>query len=108
MKTSLKNRTEGLSCNTRNGRSGSNTVLTPLKRDFCFTPESRHRSGYAADCDTVICGGGAKPTDLHLASKVVAIDEEIIEWLERREKRKTPPKRGSAAFPVLQWRTCPL
>ena len=23
---------------------GSKTVLTPLKWDFCFTPESRHRS----------------------------------------------------------------
>jgi hypothetical protein len=29
--------------------------------------ESRHRSGYAADCDIIICGGNAKPTDLHLA-----------------------------------------
>jgi hypothetical protein len=29
--------------------------------------ESRHRSGYAADCDIIICGGNAKPTDQHLA-----------------------------------------
>jgi hypothetical protein len=41
-----------------------------------------------ADSDIVICYGGAKPTDTHLASKVVAIDEEIIEWLERRERRR--------------------
>jgi hypothetical protein len=51
-------------------------------------PESRHRSGYAADCDIVIGGGEAKPTDLHLLSKVVAVDEEIIEWLERREAKR--------------------
>jgi hypothetical protein len=42
--------------------------------------------------DIIICGGSAKPTDWHLLSKVVAVDAEIFEWLERREKRKTPPK----------------
>jgi hypothetical protein len=60
-------------------------------------PESRHRSGYAADCDIVICYGGAKPTDLHLASKVVAFDEEIIEWLERWERRKKPSRASLAS-----------
>ena len=39
-----------------------------VEMDFCFTPKSRHRSGYAADCDIVICGGNAKPEDTHLAS----------------------------------------
>jgi hypothetical protein len=36
----------------------------------------------------VLCGGGAKPTDTHLASTVHCVDDEIIEWLERRERRK--------------------
>jgi len=35
----------------------------------------------------IICGGGAKPTDLHLASIVHCIDDEIIGWLKRRERR---------------------
>jgi hypothetical protein len=30
----------------------------------------------------------AKPGDTHLALEIVAIDDEIIEWLERRERRK--------------------
>jgi hypothetical protein len=65
-------------------RFGSKTVLTPLKWDVCFTPESRHRSGYAADYDVITCHGGAKVTDKHLASKIHCIDDEIIGWLKRR------------------------
>jgi hypothetical protein len=34
-----------------------------LKMEFLFYHESRHRSGYAADCDVVVCYGGAKPED---------------------------------------------
>jgi hypothetical protein len=30
--------------------------------------------------------GNAQITDTHLASTVVAVDEEIIDWLARREK----------------------
>jgi len=37
--------------------------------------------------EIIFCGGGAKPTDTHLASTVHCIDE-IIEWLERRERRR--------------------
>jgi hypothetical protein len=47
-------------------------------------PESRHRSGYAADCDIVVCYGGAKPEDEHLAVIVHCVDDEIIRWLEKR------------------------
>jgi hypothetical protein len=36
------------------------------------------------DTDIVICGGGAKPTDLHLLSTVY-IEEEIFKLLKRRE-----------------------
>jgi hypothetical protein len=41
------------------------------------------------DCDVIICYGGAKPTDRHLAATVHCVDDEIIEWLEqRREQRR--------------------
>jgi hypothetical protein len=63
-------------------------VLTPLKWDVCITPESRHRSGCAADCDVVVCYGGAKLTDRHLISTIHCVDEEIFEWLERREAKR--------------------
>ena len=39
---------------------GSKTVLTPLKWDVWITPESRHRSAYAADCTVIICYGGSQ------------------------------------------------
>jgi hypothetical protein len=42
-----------------------------------------------ADGATIIkCYGGAKPTDRHLASKIVCIDDEIIGWLKRRERHR--------------------
>jgi hypothetical protein len=37
-----------------------------------------------------VCGGSAKPEDTHLASRVRAVDSEIITFLKRREKRKRP------------------
>jgi hypothetical protein len=58
------------------------TVVTPLKWDFCFTHESRHRSGCAADCDILICGGNAKPTDLNLAVIIHCV--ESYAGLEKR------------------------
>ena len=35
-----------------------------------------------ADGDLIVCYGGAKPTDTHLASTVHCIDDEIIKWLD--------------------------
>ena len=41
------------------------------------------------DGTTIIhCGGGARPQDTHLASTVHCTDDGIIEWLERRERRR--------------------
>ena len=40
------------------------------------------------DGDIIICYGGAKPTDTHLASTVHCIDDEIIAWPDRREQRR--------------------
>jgi hypothetical protein len=42
------------------------------------------------DCEIeiIFCGGNAKPSDTHLAVEIVAVDDGIVEWLERRERRK--------------------
>jgi hypothetical protein len=48
---------------------------------------SRHRSATLPIVDLVVCYGGAKLTDQHLASKVHYVDDEIIGWLKRREQR---------------------
>jgi hypothetical protein len=61
-----------------------------LEMGFLFYPREQTSVGYAADCDIVICGGDAKPTDLHLPVTIHCVDDEIFEWLERREKRKKP------------------
>jgi hypothetical protein len=42
-----------------------------------------------SDNEVIVCGGNAKPTDLHLLSTVCAVDEEIFEFLERRERRRS-------------------
>jgi len=47
-------------------RSGQKTVLTPLKWDVCFTPESRRSVSYAADCvDDEIIGSRAAMLTFH-------------------------------------------
>ena len=37
--------------------------------------------------EVVICYGAAKPCDVHLASRIVAVDDEILKILDRRERR---------------------
>jgi hypothetical protein len=32
-----------------------------------------------------------RPTDLHLASRIVAVDDEIISWLRRRKGSRANP-----------------
>ncbi len=39
--------------------------------------------------EVIVCCGGAKPEDKHLASKIHCIDDEIFDWLKRREKRRS-------------------
>jgi hypothetical protein len=34
----------------------------------------------------VFCGGGAKPTDTHLASIVHCANAEIFQWLQQRDE----------------------
>jgi hypothetical protein len=36
------------------------------------------------ECEIIVCGGNAKPSDLHLASMIHCIDDDVIPWLEWR------------------------
>ena len=56
------------------------------------------------DGDVIFCYGNAKPTDTLLASTVHCIDDEIVGWLERRDRRDrqglpggNPPRRNKSA-----------
>ena len=42
-----------------------------------------------------ICYGNAQPHDHHLAADIVAIDSDIVEWLEQRERRREAEQRPS-------------
>jgi hypothetical protein len=42
--------------------------------------------------DIIVCGGSAKPEDVHLASTIHCIDDEIISFLRRREKQRRKMK----------------
>ena len=55
------------------------------------------------DNEIVICYGGAKPTDTYLMSRVVATDEEIIGWLERRERRRARPRHVCSSLNNGNW-----
>jgi hypothetical protein len=52
-----------------------------------LSPREQTSVSYAADCDFIVCYGGAKLDDKHLASTIHCIDGEVIEWLKRRERR---------------------
>ena len=49
-----------------------------------YYPRKQTSVSYAADSGVIACYGGAKPTDKHLASTIHCIDDEIIDWLQRR------------------------
>jgi hypothetical protein len=49
-----------------------------------FYPRKQTSVSYAADCDIIGCYGGAKLADEQFASEILCVDDEIIEWLERR------------------------
>ena len=40
------------------------------------------------EIEIVFCGGNASPDDTHLAADVVGIDDEILEVLAARERRR--------------------
>jgi hypothetical protein len=41
-----------------------------------------------ANCDVVVCHGGANLFDKHLASTIYCVDDEMIGWLQRRKQRR--------------------
>jgi hypothetical protein len=51
-------------------------------------PDPDHDPNPYADCDFIVCYGGATVYDKHLAATVHCVDDEIIGWLERREQRR--------------------
>jgi hypothetical protein len=53
-----------------------------------YYPRKQTSVSYAADCDVITCYGGATIYDKHLASTVHCVDDEIIDWLQRRERRR--------------------
>src|SRR5713226_556897 len=56
---------------------GSKPEVSMLPCRVCFTPTNRHSSARP---------GNAKPEDVHLASTIHCVDDEIIKWLQRRER----------------------
>ena len=67
-----------------------------------------------ADGEVIICYGGAKPADGHLASIVPCVDDEIIEWLASRERSRRAraryrlgrPMIGAGSFPLRRKSLC--
>jgi len=53
-----------------------------LEMGCLFYPRKQTSVSYAADCDVIVCYGGAKPEDKHLVSEVHCVDDEITGWLE--------------------------
>jgi hypothetical protein len=45
------------------------------------------------DCEVeiIVCDANAKPTDTRLAVTIHCIDDEIVQWLERREQTTSVP-----------------
>jgi hypothetical protein len=49
-----------------------------MKWDVCFTPRKQTSVSCAADCDVVVCYGGAKLTDTHLINTIHCVDGELF------------------------------
>jgi hypothetical protein len=63
--------------------------LTELGRLHWFLPRLEPVvNGGLEQSEIVLCGGGAGPEDTHLAVAIHCVDDEIIKWLERRERRR--------------------
>jgi hypothetical protein len=70
---------------------------------FLFYPRKQTSVSDATDCDVIVCYGAAKLADKHLASKIHCVDE-IIGWLERRRRDRSPQiekVRLSPIYPAL-------
>ena len=58
-----------------------------LEMGCLYYPRKQTSVSYAADCDGIVGYCGAKLVDKHL-SATNCVDDEIIGWLERRERRR--------------------
>jgi hypothetical protein len=81
--------TEHCSWDNETKRFRSRIVLTPLKWVLPGQQTSSARAAMQApdpdpfdDCDAIVCYGGAKATDNHLASTVHCVDDEIYRMAE--------------------------
>jgi hypothetical protein len=59
-----------------------------LEMGCLYYPRKQTSVSCAADADVIVCHGRAKLTDKHLASKIHCVDDGIIGWLKRRERRR--------------------
>src|SRR5260370_37358291 len=58
-----------------------------LEMGCLYCPRKQTSVSYAADCDVIVRYGGATFADKHLASTIHCVDDEIFEWLQRRETK---------------------
>ncbi len=59
-----------------------------------------------SDCDELLTyHGGAKPGDTHTLATVRAVDDEILAYLKRRERR---PKRAAEPVPDANRQAAPI
>ena len=68
-------------------RFGSKNGPDALEMGCLYYPRKQTSVSYAADCDVIVCYGGATFADKHLASTIHCVDDEIFEWLQRRETK---------------------
>jgi hypothetical protein len=51
----------------------------------------------AESLQTAFCGGNASPDDVHLAARVVCVDDEIVGWVEQRRRERRKKERAKDA-----------
>ena len=66
-------------------------------RLFLFRGRARSALTLDANGDVVVILDNADPDDQHLAGRIVAVDDGMIPWLERREKKQTGKLRMTGA-----------
>jgi hypothetical protein len=54
------------------------------------------RSDAQIEVTSTFCYGNASPGDNHLLADIVAVDADIVRWLERRERRRSGGQRQRA------------
>jgi len=57
--------------------------IAHIPKECLYYPRQQTSVSYAADCDVIVCYGGAKFADKHLAATVHCVDGEIIRRSEQ-------------------------